>query len=192
MHSNLEDAGRNGRRKRIGGILLALALSVGVGSAALAQGWGDGPHGGGFRDGGMGPGPCGPPGGPPGGPRGGEMMPMEFQRLHRLLGALDLTPAQMDEIRSIVESVREEIMDLRERRGEEAFSPSSFAEVFARERLTVEDLEDFFDEGRELREEILEVVLEGLVDIHDVLTEEQLDRIVVITEMAEMPGFGRL
>lgn len=172
-------------RKILGGVGLAVLLTLGIAASGIAQGWGGGPPRGG---GGFGGGMSHAPGGH--GPPGGEMMPMEFQRLHRLLGALDLTEDQMEEIRDIVESVRDEIMELREDNQEQIFSPTSFAEVYAQENLTVDDLEDFFEEGRLLREEMLEIVLEGLVEIHDVLTEDQLERIVVLSELAEAGAFG--
>jgi hypothetical protein len=177
-------------RKILGGVGLAALLTLGLAASGVAQGWGGGPPMGGGGPGGGGPGGGMPHGFEGRGPQGGDMMPMEFQRLHRLLGALDLTDAQMEEIRDIVESVRDEIMELREAHQDQTFSPSSFAEVYARENLTVDDLEDFFEEGRLLREEMFEIVLEGLVDIHDVLTEDQLERIVVLSELAEAGAFG--
>ena len=166
-------------------VILVTLIAAGVG---LARGWG---------------GPPAEPGGGPGGPgmgpgmemlreRGGpgEAMPMELGRLHRLLAMLELTGEQRAEIGQIVEATRESIMELRSDHAEDALSPLAFAEVFSREDLDVDDLEELMDQGAELREEMLEIVLEAIVEVHDVLTPEQLDRILALAELAEAAGMG--
>ncbi|MBN1435030.1 hypothetical protein JW921_09740 [Candidatus Fermentibacterales bacterium] len=166
-------------------LCVVLALVLLLPASALAQGYGPPPGGG------MGPGPGthhemreGP------GPEGG--MPMEFQRLHRLLAVLDLTEDQRESIEQIVASAREGIAAIRESREGEVFSPSDFGVLFAREDLSIADLEQYFDRGSDFREEVLSVVLESLVDIHDVLDSEQLSRIELLCELAEIAGPGRI
>lgn len=153
-------------------ILLPLALTVPAG----AQGCGG--MGIGHME--MGPGCCGMMGmGGMSGMCGGMgmgpclMMPGTPMPIMMMLGSLDLTDAQWEEIDGIMADAEEQIADAAEEAGL-ADPQAAFVEMFTHATLTVSALEDFADRAAALGEEIRGIQDEALVRIHDVLTSDQL------------------
>jgi Spy/CpxP family protein refolding chaperone len=132
-----------------------------------------------------------------GGGQGGPMMhsegaPMQgmgmeyLMRMRMLFGQLDLTEEQQTEIRTIVETAREEVQAIIEaaRPQEET---ESFLDIFTSPTLTVRDLEDGIGRMDEVRDQVRDIVFQAIVDVHDVLTVEQLEK---LAELAEERNFG--
>lgn len=136
----------------------------------------------------QGPGGWGPTAG---GPRGGrtEMAPgqqgsfgMEnLARFRMMFRYLDLTDEQIGEIRSITENAREEAMGIIEGAGRPE-DHATFIEIFTSSILTVSDLEEAAGQRDEIKEAMQDVIFEAIVDVHDVLTVEQLDKLADIAE----------
>lgn len=137
----------------------------------------------GFPGGGM---PCpgmgGGPGAGPGMGGGPEMPGMEGNpgegpgMILRFLERLDLTDDQREAVEVIMEETRERIEAIREESG--LTEPGrDFLVLFSSPDLTAEDLDELAGRADALRERIREVGIEAVVRIHDVLTEEQLERI---------------
>ena len=164
----------SGKMKIIG--IAALAMIVLTGTA-IAQGHGRwSPQGGGSQGGGyeMGPGPGGP------GQQGGFGME-RLAQFRMMFRHIDLAEEQIEEIQSIVDTAREEAMGIMEAAGgPENHTP--FMDLFTSPILTVSDLEDALGQNSEVREAMQDIVFQAIVDIHDVLTIEQLD---MLAEMAE-------
>ena len=131
-----------------------------------------------------------------GGPRGGahEMVSgpgghgqqagfgMEnLARFRMMFRHLDLTEEQVDEIESITETAREEAMAIMEEAGRPE-DRTHFMDVFTSPTLTVSDLEDTMGQMDEVREAMQDVIFEAMVDIHDVLTIEQLEKLAEMVE----------
>ncbi|OPL17762.1 MAG: hypothetical protein AVO35_08865 [Candidatus Aegiribacteria sp. MLS_C] len=155
--------------------LAAMVLLLGAGTL-LAQG----PGGYGGMSGGpmMGPGSGG-------GPQGGLGME-HLERFRMMFRGLDLTEEQAEEIRSIVGTAREEARELIEAAGP-VEDGESFMDIFTSPALTVRDLEESIDQMDEVRDQVRGIVLQAIVDVHDVLTAEQLQR---LAEMADEYGHG--
>lgn len=131
--------------------------------------------------------------GGPGGPGGGRFAEQPGQRQFQGIGmeqlarfrtmfrGLDLSEAQEEEIRSIIEEAGEEIRTIMEASGVPD-GRDTFMEVFTSPTLTVRDLEDTIGRFDDVRAEIRAVVFRAIVDIHGVLTPEQLERLAAMHE----------
>lgn len=102
----------------------------------------------------------------------------EFRPVLMLMSRLDLSEDQKAQVEMFVSDARDEIESIiassdisRESSREE------FLRLFAQSSITVEDLENVIGQNEDFRNQIRNVILEAIVDIHDVLTEEQLERI---------------
>lgn len=120
-----------------------------------------------------------------GGPQGGLGME-HLERFRMLFRGLDLTGEQVEEIRSIVEEAREEARELLEA-ARPVEDGETFMDLFTSPTLTVRDLEESMGRMDEVRDQVRGIVLQAIVDVHDVLTAEQLQR---LAEMAEEHGPG--
>ncbi len=154
--------------------LMLIAASV---SAQGPMGWG--PGGGG-----------GPMGGPPGhgGMGGGRFSPGNLAGFRMLARALDLTDVQVEEVEEILTSAREDLQELRE--GAETPEPGGFVEMFTSPDLTVSDLEDAAEARDAAREAAQDVIFQAIVDIHGVLTDEQLAELAELVEERRGGGPG--
>lgn len=170
------------RIKITGIIVLAVTLLAGT---ALAQGYGErGIHG--------------------GGPAGGEMMhnagrgpghdaefgPGNLARCRMIFRNLNLTDEQWEEVEYILTNTREQIESIESEVGLQDHR-TSFIELFTSYTLTVDDLEETLGVSSETREAMRVVIFEAIVDLHDVLTPEQLDELASIATQHEM-GHGPL
>ncbi len=161
------------KSKTIGIAVLAIMIMAGTAIAQGPGGWSPqaGSHGGAPR---MSSGPGGP------GQQGGFGME-RLEQFRMMFRHIDLTEEQIEEIRSITENAREEAMGIMEAAGRpEDHTP--FMDIFTSATLTVSDLEETVSQNSEIREAMQDVVFEAIVDIHNVLTLEQLDK---LAEMAE-------
>lgn len=161
------------KMKTIGIAALAILILAGTAMAQGPGGWSPqaGSHGGA-------PGMSSGPGGP--GQQGGFGME-RLEQFRMMFRHIDLTEEQIEEIRSITENAREEAMGIMEEAGRpEDHTP--FMDIFTSATLTVSDLEEAVSENSEIREAMQDIVFEAIVDIHNVLTLEQLDK---LAEMAE-------
>jgi Spy/CpxP family protein refolding chaperone len=162
----------SGRMKTAAAVLVTASLAAGM---AFAQG-------GGF------PGMMGG-----GGPRGGMagFGPENLGAFRMIAERLDLTDDQKESIETIIEETREEIDAIFEEAGPPEERPR-FMELFTATELTVADLEAAIPGSDEIRDAIRTVTLNAVVEIHDVLTVEQLSELaLIIEEHADMaPGMG--
>ena len=116
----------------------------------------------------------------------------QLARFRMMFRGLDLTEEQMEEIRDIVERTREEAGAILEAARPEE-DQETFMDMFTSPTLTVRDLEEGMGRMDEVREEVRDLVFQAIVDVHDVLTAEQLEK---LAEMAEEhphgmgPGMG--
>lgn len=155
--------------KKITIIAAAAILAAGAGAAA-AQPFGHGRPMEAPMHGGHNPAESGPMG--------------ELSGVHRMLAALDLTEEQREEIRNIVDEARSEVRSIMDRTRARDIR-QEFLETFTDPDMTEADLDALFTEMRQTRESVREVIIGAIADIHDVLTEEQLQRIL---ELAESRG----
>ena len=166
------------KMKIAGVIVITASLLAGT---ALAQGFGEhSPSGAGHHGEAMMHGSRGP-GGNAGGP-GFE----NFERFRMMFRGLDLSTDQTDQVEGIIADTREEIETIMDA-AESSEMRSTFIEVFTSPTLTVRDLEMTLGAADEAREEVRDVMYEAIVDLHDVLTAEQLDK---LGEMASAHGMG--
>ncbi len=160
------------KNKTIGIAVLAIMILAGTALAQGPGGWS--PQAGGYE---MGSGQEGP-GGP--GQQGGFGME-RLEQFRMMFRHIDLTDEQIEEIQSITQAAREEGMDIMEEAGRpEDHTP--FMDLFTSPTLTVSDLEEAMGQNSEIREAMQDVIFAAIVDIHDVLNLEQLDK------LAEMAG----
>lgn len=116
-----------------------------------------------------------------GDPTGAGPQMGELSGVHRMLGALELTEEQREQIRDIVDEARREVRAIMDRvRARD--HRQEFLEVFTDPDMTAADLDAVFNEMKTTRDQIREIMIEAIVDIHDVLTEEQLQRIMELAE----------
>jgi len=160
-------------KKRTGyTVLSALGFVVLMATLAFAQPdhMGGDRMGGGFAGSpGMGGGFSGAPS-MGGGPGGNDQM----GGLVRLLSALDLTDAQRLDIGSIVEDARDDMLAVRESVVQDSNPREELMALFVREDISLAEVKDVFDDIDRIQEEIRDIMLEAFVDIHDVLTSDQL------------------
>lgn len=161
------------KARTIGVIAIITVLFAGT---AIAQGYGR-------HDGGM------PGGGMPGGGMDNGTGPM-VGNIVRLLWALDLTDAQQDEIESIMTNARNQMEELREDATEQN-GRDEFMTLFTSATLTVSDLEEQFGNSSNKLEEMQSIMFQAIVDIHDVLTDEQLADLAELADnLPDHRGFG--
>ncbi len=162
-------------KKRTGyAVLSALGFAALLATLALAQPdhMGGGRMGGGFAGGpGMDSGFSGGPG------MGNDQM----GGLIRLLSALDLTDEQRTEIRTIAEEARDDMLAVRE--SVQGSNPrEELMALFVREDISLAEVKDVFDDMNRISEEVRDIMLEAFVDIHDVLTSDQLAELARLIE----------
>ncbi len=159
------------RRMIIAGIT-AIVLILFAGTAiAQPGGMSGGPRGGGGAEM-AGPGGRGQQGGLPG---------MEqIARFRMMFRHLDLSEAQTEEIQSITETAREDVMAIIEEVGRPE-DRTPFMEIFTAPTLTVSDLEEARGRDDGTREAMQDIIFQAIVDIHDVLTAEQLEELSSMT-----------
>ncbi|MCK5133915.1 MAG: Spy/CpxP family protein refolding chaperone [Candidatus Sabulitectum sp.] len=96
-----------------------------------------------------------------------------FQRMLPMMRILDLTDEQREAIGDIMEEARESIESIRGT--EDAGSHrEDFLELFSSTSLSVSEVEALLNKRVEVMEEANTVIAGALVNIHDVLTPEQL------------------
>lgn len=179
----------SGKMKIVGIAVLAMMMVAGTAMAQGPGGWSS-PAGGSHRGAHeMGPGPGGP------GQQGGFGMQnlAQFRMMFRHIG---LEEEQISAIEFITETAREEVMAIMEEAGRPD-NRASFIEVFTSPTLTVSDLEETMGQMDEVRDEVKYVMFEAMVDIHDVLTAEQLEKLANLVEehphgMEHGPGMGSM
>ena len=122
------------------------------------------------------------PGMMPGGMNGRGAMNLE--RVLPMLHNLDLTDDQMEQVHEIMDNARERMESIRD--AEDADSMRErFRDLFTSSSLTAAEVENFLNQRLDNMEAINSIIAETVVDIHDVLTGEQLQI------MAEFePGHG--
>ncbi len=96
-----------------------------------------------------------------------------FQRIRPMLGILELSDDQREDIASIIQDADSSIQSIREAE-EHGTHREDFLEMFSSSSITVTEVESLFNERMEIMEEINRICAVALVDIHDVLTPEQL------------------
>ncbi len=169
------------KMKIAGVIVITASLLAGT---ALAQGFGEhSPSGAGHHGEAMMHGSRGPGG--PGGHAGGSGFE-NFERFRMMFRGLDLTTDQTDRVEGIMADTREEIESIMDA-AETSEMRSTFIEVFTSPTLTVRDLEITLGAADEARDAVRDVMYEAIVDLHNVLTAEQLDK---LGEMASEHGMG--
>lgn len=112
----------------------------------------------------------------------------QLGRFRMMFRGLDLSDSQKEEIRSIVESARDDVRAI----VEEAGAPDErtpFIELFTQPVLTVSDLEENLGAMDEIREAARDIIMQAIVDVHDVLTVEQLEELAAMAE-EHGPGMG--
>ncbi len=107
--------------------------------------------------------------------------PEHFARFRMMFRHMNLSGEQIAEIESIMETARVEISEITEESGRPE-DPALFMDAFTSPTLTVDDLEEVIGHNAEAREEVQDVFLQAMVDIHDVLTVEQLESMAVMAE----------
>ena len=162
-------------KKRTGyAVLSALGFAALLATLALAQPdhMGGGRMGGGFAGG---PGMDSAFSGGPG--MGNDQM----GGLIRLLSALDLTDEQRTEIRTIAEEARDDMLAVRE--SVQGSNPrEELMALFVREDISLAEVKDVFDDMNRISEEVRDIMLEAFVDVHDVLTSDQLAELARLIE----------
>lgn len=110
-----------------------------------------------------------------GGGRGttGENGGMVLQRILPMLHHLDLTEEQAAEIREILDSARDSIQELRESEMHEGMR-EQFRDLFCSSTISITEVEALLNDRLQSMEEVNSITAEAIVDIHGVLTEEQL------------------
>jgi len=130
-----------------------------------------------------------------GGPRGGGRPrmsegPSEMGQLGgflRLLRALELTDTQREEVRTVFEDARDDIRaEMESTRSDDG--RRRMLELFASPDLSEAEVLELMAEGDETRDSIRRIVARALVDIHDLLTAEQLTRLAEIIEEGPPEG----
>ena len=123
------------------------------------------------------------PGGIPGRPMGNEGAGTGAQRsggdeniLQRMLPMmrmLDLSDDQRDAIAEIIEKARDSMESIRGTE-EQGSQREDFPELFSSSSLSVSEVENLLNSRLDVMEEVNAIMAEALVDIHNVLTPEQL------------------
>ena len=99
----------------------------------------------------------------------------------RILGALDLSDEQRDRIRTIAEEARGEVESLIQG-SERPEGRGAMAELFASPDLSEADILELMEERDQVRDQVRRVIAAAMVDVHDILTDEQLQRLAELLE----------
>ncbi|MCK4505688.1 MAG: periplasmic heavy metal sensor [Candidatus Aegiribacteria sp.] len=166
--------------KVIGIIAIAVSLLAGT---AMAQRFGDHSPSGAGRPGGAMMHDSRGPGGP-GGNVGGPVFE-NLERFRMMFRVLDLSNDQTEQVEGIIADTREEIRIIMDA-AEASDMRTSFIELFTSPTLTVRDLETTLGAMDETRDAVRDVVYVAIVDLHNVLTAEQLDKLAEIAAEHEM------
>jgi Spy/CpxP family protein refolding chaperone len=118
---------------------------------------------------GMGGGPMMGREGMEGSDQGGDML----QRMLPILHSLDLSDDQREDIRTIMDTTRERIEALRET-GEGSTIREQFRDLFTSSSITAAQVEDLLNERLSRMEEVNAIIAAAIVEVHDVLTADQL------------------
>ena len=110
----------------------------------------------------------------------------QLGRFRMMFRGLDLSDSQMEEIESIVQTVRDDVRVIMEEAGRPE-DRTPFMEIFTQPTLTVSDLEENLGAMDEVRDAARDVIMQAIVDVHNVLTDEQLEELAA---MAEEHGLG--
>lgn len=122
------------------------------------------------------------PGRMPGRPMGGSGMHESrpageggdfFQRMLPMIRMLNLSDDQRESIGDIMQEARASIESIRETT-EVGSLRDEFLELFSSSTLSASEVEALLNERVEVMKDVNEIVASALVDIHDVLTDEQL------------------
>jgi len=112
-----------------------------------------------------------------------------FQRMLPMMRMLNLTDDQREAIQDIMEETRESMENIR---GTE--DPGShrdeFLELFSSSSLSVSEVENLLNQRIEAMEDANSIIAEALVDIHDVLTPEQLAALAEFNPGSMNSGMG--
>jgi len=122
------------------------------------------------------------PGGMPGRPMGGPGMHEPgpageggdfFQRMLPMIRMLNLSDDQRESIGDIMQEARASIESIRETT-EVSSLRDEFLELFSSSTLSASEMESLLNKRVEIMKDVNEIVASALVDIHNVLTDEQL------------------
>ncbi|MEA3265815.1 MAG: Spy/CpxP family protein refolding chaperone [Candidatus Fermentibacteria bacterium] len=112
-----------------------------------------------------------------------------FQRMLPMMRMLNLTDDQRNAIQDIMEDTRESMERIR---GTE--DPGSqredFMELFSSSSLSVSEVENLLNQRIEAMEDANSIIAEALVEIHDVLTPEQLAALAEFNPGSMNSGIG--
>ncbi len=168
------------KMKIVGIIVITASMLAGT---AMAQRFGEHSPSGAGRSGGTMMHDSRGPGGP-GGHAGGPGFE-NFERFRMMFRGLDLTFDQNEQVEEIIADTREEIESILDA-AETSEMRSTFIEVFTSPTLTVRDLEITLGAADEARDAVRDVMYEAIVDLHNVLTAEQLDKLSDMASEHEM------
>lgn len=101
---------------------------------------------------------------------------MFLQRMLPMLQHLDLTDDQMEQVHVIMDNARERIDAIRESDEHESMR-EQFRDLFTSSSISVVEVENLLNQRIDTMEEMNAVIAETIVEIHGVLTEEQLQAI---------------
>jgi len=158
-------------KKKIATIAVLAALLL-AGGSAIAQ-----PPG-------MGGGPITGRGGMEGPGRGGDML----QGILPMLHSLDLSDDQKEELRTILDNTREQIEALRETEDGNTIR-EQFRDLFSSSSITAGQVENLLNERLGRMEEMNSIIAAAIVEVHGVLTADQLAAIAEFDpDLLEMHG----
>lgn len=101
---------------------------------------------------------------------------MFLQRMLPMLQHLDLTDDQMEQVHEIMDNARERIESIRGIDDHESMR-EQFRDLFTSSSITVAEVEDLLNQRIDSMEEMNAIIAQTVVEIHGVLTEEQLQAI---------------
>lgn len=101
---------------------------------------------------------------------------MFLQRMLPMLQRLDLTDDQMEQVHEIMDNARQRIESIRESDDHEGMR-EQFKDLFTSSSISVIEVESLLNQRLDAMEEMNSIIAETVVEIHDVLTEEQLQAI---------------
>ena len=107
------------------------------------------------------------------GQQGGGMF---LQGMLPMLQHLDLTDDQMEQVHEIMDNARERIESIRGTDDHESMR-EQFRGLFTSSSISVAEVESLLNQRLDSMEEMNSIIAETVVEIHDVLTEEQLQAI---------------
>jgi Spy/CpxP family protein refolding chaperone len=111
-----------------------------------------------------------------------------LERVLPMLHHLDLSGDQAEEIRDIVDGARRDIEALRGTEDREGLR-EQFMEMFSSTSITVTEVEGLLNARLEAMEEVNFIIAQAIVDIHGVLTPEQIE-LMAEFEPGDHQGMG--